>query len=174
MSSPSVVIAGAGPAGLVTGLELAARGVPVRVIEAGSRISEDTTTHLIWFGNAVRELHRISDVFDPARQRPITGVYTHANRIVNALRDAADAAGLAVSYDHKVTSVRPSKTDVQAVIDRGGQREEMSADFLVDGDIAGRLDYIAASGANQAILDGVTAARGISGCSRTLATKRKS
>ncbi|EXJ53378.1 uncharacterized protein A1O5_13367 [Cladophialophora psammophila CBS 110553] len=65
--APWVIVIGAGPAGLLLGLMLGQKGVPVHIVEKGDRIDDrPRATH--YSAPALRELHR-AGVLEEARRR---------------------------------------------------------------------------------------------------------
>jgi 3-(3-hydroxy-phenyl)propionate hydroxylase len=165
-SEDRVLIAGAGPVGLVAAASLVRGGVPVTVFEAGPDLSEESrasTFHpptldmLAALGAAApliaqgltaprfqyrSKRHGVLASFDFAAIADVTGhpyrVQCEQSKLTRILYEQLrDNPNFELQFDSRVEGVSQQSTGVEVLLDRRGRREARSGRFLIGADGAG-------------------------------------
>src|SRR5262245_36611376 len=158
-----VLIAGAGPVGLVAAANLMRGGVPVTVLEAGSDLSEESrastfhppTLDMLALLGAAQPLiaqgltapkfqyrtkrHGVLATFDFAAIADVTGhpyrVQCEQSKLTRILYERLrDDANFELQFDSPVQGVTEIPSGIEVTIERGGRRETRSGRFLIGAD----------------------------------------
>lgn len=159
-----VIVAGAGPVGLLTALKLAQANVPVLVLDAAEAIirspravvyhpptvaaldAAGVLTEMIAVGVVKKDYHwrtvdgRILCRLDMSVLRPEDTPYPYNLHLGQhdvaavILRHLLRRHGAAVRWGHRVTGVVPADAGVTVTVDAGGEEKQFSARWLVGAD----------------------------------------
>src|SRR5262245_31285896 len=158
-----VLIAGAGPVGLVAAANLMRGGVPVTVLEAGSDLSEESrastfhppTLDMLALLGAAQPLiaqgltapkfqyrtkrHGVLATFDFAAIADVTGhpyrVQCEQSKLTRILYERLrNDANFELQFDRPVQGISEAPSGVEVTVERGGRRETRSGRFLIGAD----------------------------------------
>lgn len=135
MRLPGTVVAGGGPGGLFTALELHEAGRPVVLLEARGKEALRRNTVLLDY-ESLKRLRSVGAPVDEYMQ-PETAAqgFVALGRLENHLRALAAERGVLVSYDTPVTGIRQlgdGGVEVTSAVARAGQQQLLHADEVVN------------------------------------------